>query len=531
MLGNSGDVKARLRLLLPFIVGYALLDAWSQTVFSTSFFAQTTPSDQVIKSIMPLVPAFVLLLTSRHISQLVRRRYREVMYLFGMAASAGTGLLLFIMYGALDAYWTKFTLSLLVMARACLLICWWERLAVFPIKDMWLALGCAIALGGFLNMAPVFAPEAASNCLVVIAPLASTVLLPVRSGREDEPPSASPAFGAADGGRSLRKMLSSIPWMLVLVLGLMNIPSEALVYLEMIGDTGATVERNPFTSALIRMAVNLTALLLAYMAVRVNIGLAFFVAVPVVIVLAFFLELGIDVSFSAMHSVCRVGSEMVRYSIIYMLLTSALRRHVPPLLCFSFMTLVHSAGSALGVLVAFTLQGDSNVIAMLFMGILLVAMLFVIGDMQRNGPLAAARAAVAAGEEAVGAKAAVPLAQPLDCPAHCPHAEAASNAVAALRGANDTAAVVTSGIEDAPEASSSPALDAAQAFAERYGLTQREREVMELWVRGRTAAYIEEQLCISKYTVKTHVNHIYEKTGVNSKEDLISLTEAFSIGL
>lgn len=65
------------------------------------------------------------------------------------------------------------------------------------------------------------------------------------------------------------------------------------------------------------------------------------------------------------------------------------------------------------------------------------------------------------------------------------------------------------------------------AFAAHYGLTKREHAVMELWVKGHTTAFIEEQLCVSKHTVKTHVTHIYEKTGVNSKESLILLFEQF----
>ena len=60
----------------------------------------------------------------------------------------------------------------------------------------------------------------------------------------------------------------------------------------------------------------------------------------------------------------------------------------------------------------------------------------------------------------------------------------------------------------------------------RCGLSGREMEVCYLWVTGHTAPYIEQTLVISKSTVKTHLAHIYEKTGTRTKEQLIQLVEA-----
>lgn len=65
-----------------------------------------------------------------------------------------------------------------------------------------------------------------------------------------------------------------------------------------------------------------------------------------------------------------------------------------------------------------------------------------------------------------------------------------------------------------------------EAVADRYGLTQREREVFGMLARGRDRTYIEEQLVISKNTVKAHVKHIYAKLGIHSQQDLIDVFEA-----
>lgn len=66
------------------------------------------------------------------------------------------------------------------------------------------------------------------------------------------------------------------------------------------------------------------------------------------------------------------------------------------------------------------------------------------------------------------------------------------------------------------------------ALARAYGLTARETEVLELICQGRGRKAIGDELCMSEGTVKTHVAHIYEKTGVNTREALTEL--AFGAG-
>ena len=43
--------------------------------------------------------------------------------------------------------------------------------------------------------------------------------------------------------------------------------------------------------------------------------------------------------------------------------------------------------------------------------------------------------------------------------------------------------------------------------------------------RGRDRAYIQEQLVVSRNTVKAHVKHIYAKFDIHSHQDLIDLVE------
>jgi two-component system, NarL family, response regulator NreC len=55
------------------------------------------------------------------------------------------------------------------------------------------------------------------------------------------------------------------------------------------------------------------------------------------------------------------------------------------------------------------------------------------------------------------------------------------------------------------------------------GLTQREREIFDLAVRGLSNQDIATQLCISKRTVETHRGRIMRKLHVHSATDLVRL--------
>ncbi len=63
------------------------------------------------------------------------------------------------------------------------------------------------------------------------------------------------------------------------------------------------------------------------------------------------------------------------------------------------------------------------------------------------------------------------------------------------------------------------------AIAEAHFLTEREREIMELAYHKMTNPEIAEKLCISKYTVKNHMHHIFEKLDVSTRAELTALID------
>lgn len=58
---------------------------------------------------------------------------------------------------------------------------------------------------------------------------------------------------------------------------------------------------------------------------------------------------------------------------------------------------------------------------------------------------------------------------------------------------------------------------------QRYNLTDRELDVLELVVSGASNKVIASELTLSLATIKTHLQHIYHKAGVISRTELLSL--------
>lgn len=67
---------------------------------------------------------------------------------------------------------------------------------------------------------------------------------------------------------------------------------------------------------------------------------------------------------------------------------------------------------------------------------------------------------------------------------------------------------------------------ALEAFLAKYGITEREREIILKVVQGKSNADIAGELFVSIATVKTHLHNIYTKIGVNSRYSLLARLRA-----
>ena len=64
-----------------------------------------------------------------------------------------------------------------------------------------------------------------------------------------------------------------------------------------------------------------------------------------------------------------------------------------------------------------------------------------------------------------------------------------------------------------------------ERISSQFGLTNREKEILKLMIKGKRNKDIEEELFISKSTVKNHIHNIYEKMNVKSRLELLNLIQ------
>lgn len=66
---------------------------------------------------------------------------------------------------------------------------------------------------------------------------------------------------------------------------------------------------------------------------------------------------------------------------------------------------------------------------------------------------------------------------------------------------------------------------ACEAIAERYLLSSRQTEVLYMLARGHNAAYVQEKLCITHSTAKSHIYRIYRKLNIHTQHELLAMVE------
>ena len=65
-------------------------------------------------------------------------------------------------------------------------------------------------------------------------------------------------------------------------------------------------------------------------------------------------------------------------------------------------------------------------------------------------------------------------------------------------------------------------MDLRRESIERFGLTYREAEILHLVAQGYTNKEVAARLYVSPLTVRTHLEHIYEKLGVGNRTEAVA---------
>ena len=101
------------------------------------------------------------------------------------------------------------------------------------------------------------------------------------------------------------------------------------------------------------------------------------------------------------------------------------------------------------------------------------------------------------------------------------------------RQSSESSGVTVDKTDKADEEYGQAAMDASSAhwrsridsISAQYRLSLRQKETMEILVKGRDLSYIMTCFKISRSTAKTHISNLYRKMNVHSKQELIDLME------
>ena len=62
-------------------------------------------------------------------------------------------------------------------------------------------------------------------------------------------------------------------------------------------------------------------------------------------------------------------------------------------------------------------------------------------------------------------------------------------------------------------------------LTDRFGLSEREAQILERLLKGYSTASIRNELAIAKGTVDTYIQRIYRKCDVHGRQELVELAE------
>ena len=88
-------------------------------------------------------------------------------------------------------------------------------------------------------------------------------------------------------------------------------------------------------------------------------------------------------------------------------------------------------------------------------------------------------------------------------------------------------AALEDGVHETQNLASRSAVDAVgrscEELSSKFGLSEREAQILPMVVEGRSRSYISNDLHLSDGTVKTHISRIYTKLAVSNRQELIDL--------
>ena len=343
---------------------------------------------------------------------------------------------------------------------------WEERMAVRGVgaTAARAALGYvfAIAIYTVVLMLPPVGGCAATFALPIVS--FAVLLYQERTRPSDGVITPDPALAAVHAPTGLLGSFHRVPWRIPAFVGLSYVCFGATRMSSLTGSLTATNFAESLVPCIAMFACCAGAVL-ALLSYRKSVQTAICIAVPLLAFAGICNAFLTGAARTTVLFVANVGVEMTKYLMFYLMIDVIIKDGAPALLCLALLRFAQWGGSALGQLVADVLPSNLGVLVAI-LAVLLTALMLMMGF---TGSLRSAS-------------------QP-PSPTDTPVARDAS----------------------------------VGAFARRHGLSPRETDVLRIWITGRPMVVVEKTLYISQSTVKTHLNHIYAKTGAPNRTALIEL--------
>ncbi len=331
-------------------------------------------------------------------------------------------------------------------------------------------------------------PPVATGVLVGLMPALTAALLCLPGGERGNPTD----MPAPDGGRaSAREALVRLPWRTFSAVGCVYFAVGGIrAYTEHIA--GGLGMETGFLS------VCIVVLLLAFVAAysfgqgRVpSLAPIYKASLPLVIV-GYVVLVSVGPRVPGVLSLVAHLTCLLCEGLCWLLAVESVRsRGVPPLLMMAICRLLVNVGMSLGELACIVCFDAIIAFAVVAVLLLVLSFVFLFSDRE-----ASVGFACGAGED--------------------PSIPAVPEAAVSTGGA----------LSDPAAASPEPSPPGLPEGVDAWGLTERERTVLVLWVTSHGARAIGEALGLSESTVKTHIRHIYEKAGVRNRAELIDRIDA-----
>lgn len=400
---------------------------------------------------------------------------------------------------------------------------WEERFAVRGVPATAVRVGGAYVLGSAMYAVVLALPASAALIVTALLPFCSLMLLVYQEYLHPEEGVVlpDPAVAPESPRVSLRACFERVPW---------RIPAFVALSYFCFGATRMGALSHAMTAddllgaytVVIAMLACATGVALAFVSHRKSVQAGIYVAVPVMAAAGLCNLLGVPNAELVILYVANVGVEITKYIMLFLMIDVIIKDGAPALLCLALLRFAMWGGSALGQAVAGVLPNVVGVsVAMLV--VLVVALLMVMGAFSGDGRVAQAlRTATgrAAEKPAVSRE-----------PATAGQAQARAQARPGRAAAGGMSAGADGGTAVGRRAAAEGGLSAGsvEEAARRFGLSPRETEVLAIWATGRSAAYVEKALFIAQSTVKTHLNHIYAKTGTANRSELLELLDGLEV--